>query len=324
MSAAHAPRVAVLAGGRSSEHEVSLLSAEAVADGLRDAGIDAWIIEIGRDGSWSADGRELELVPGKGLADADVVFPALHGPYGEDGVVQGMLETLDVAYVGSGVEASAVCMDKVLCKALMGAGGFDQVDYVGVDARAWRSSREELLVRCGALGAPVFVKPARLGSSVGIEKVGEFEALDASIDHALGYDELVIVEAASDGVEIECGVLELAGGELSASPPGRIEFDHEFYDYEAKYSPGGMRLTVPADIPQEVAEHVRGEALRAFATAGCAGLARIDFFVEGDRVLLKRDQHDARLHSFQRVREARGGSRRAVPAAGSRSMRACA
>ena len=200
--------------------------------------------------------------------------------------MQGALETLGVAYVGSGVEASALCMNKVLCKALTGANGFVQVDYVGVAARAWQARRGELLERCAALGLPVFVKPARLGSSVGIEKVAEETALAAAIERALGHDELVIVEAASTGREIECGVLELAGGELAASPPGQIEFEREFYDYDAKYSPGGMRLTVPAAIPEALAGRVRESALRAFELAGCEGLARIDFFVEGDRVLL--------------------------------------
>jgi len=280
------PRVAVLAGGRSSEHDVSLLSAKAVVEGLQQAGLDAWPVQIDRTGIWRSGDEELLLAPGAGFPGADVVFPALHGPFGEDGVVQGMLETLDVPFVGSGVEASALCMDKVLSKALMGSVGFDQVDYAAVDARGWTRRRAELEAQCLELGLPVFVKPSRLGSSVGIRKVSREGELAPAIDDALEHDELVIVEAASGGLEIECGVLELAGGELSASPPGRIEFDREFYDYEAKYSPGGMRLTVPADLPAAVAGRVRELALKAFETAGCEGLARIDFFVEGESVLL--------------------------------------
>src|SRR5581483_5426070 len=161
-------RVAVLAGGRSSEHDVSLSSATAVADGLRAAGHEAVWIEIGRDGRWRADEQVLSLVPGEGLLGADVAFPALHGPFGEDGSIQGTLETLGVAYAGAGVAASAVCMDKVLFKDLMAGLGIPQVGYAGIREEQFAADPRAALDRAAALGLPSFVKPAHLGSSVGI------------------------------------------------------------------------------------------------------------------------------------------------------------
>ncbi len=279
-------RVAVLAGGRSSEHDVSLASAAAVRDALLEAGHDAFWIEISRQGIWRRDGRNLALTPGEGVEGADVVFPALHGPFGEDGTVQGMLETLGVAYVGAGVAASAVCMDKVLFKDLMSSLGLPQVRYAGITAERWAGDRDGALAQAAELGLPVFVKPAHLGSSVGIVKVTAAAALAAALEVAFGHDELAIVEAAASGIEVECGVLEGLAAELLVSQPGEISFEREFYDYEAKYTPGGMELLVPARISAGALEQMRGLAVRAFRAAGCAGLARADFFVEGERVLL--------------------------------------
>ncbi len=282
-------RVAVLAGGRSSEHDVSLASGAAVLDALLEAGHDAVRIEIASDGTWLRDGRTLALTPGEGVEGADVVFPALHGPFGEDGTVQGMLETLGVAYVGSGVAASAVCMDKVLFKDLMAPLGVQQVAYAGIRAEQWREDRPGALARAGALGLPVFVKPAHLGSSVGIVKVSAAAELADALALAFEHDELAIVEAAATGIEVECGVLEGGPGgdeELVVSEPGEIAFEREFYDYEAKYTPGGMELLVPARISAAARERLTGLARRAFRAAGCAGLARADFFVDGEQVLL--------------------------------------
>jgi len=284
-------RVAVLAGGRSSEHEVSLASAGAVRDALLEAGHDAFWIEIARDGVWSRDGRTLSLTPGESLEGADVVFPALHGPFGEDGTIQGMLETLGVAYVGAGVAASAVCMDKVLFKDLMASLGVPQVRYVGITAESWREARDGSLARAAELGLPVFVKPAHLGSSVGIVKVAAAQDLAGALAVAFEHDELAIVEAAAEGIEVECGVLEegidrARDGGLFVSEPGEIRFEGEFYDYEAKYTPGGMELLVPARIAPAAREQMRALAARAFRACGCAGLARADFFVEGEQVLL--------------------------------------
>jgi len=227
-------------------------------------------VEVGHDGVWRHDGERLEMSPGEGLLGVDVVFPVLHGPFGEDGTVQGLLETLDVAYVGAGVAASAVCLDKVLFKELMSAAGtVPQVDYVGVHLDRWRRDPERVLADLGRLGLPAFVKPARLGSS------------------------RAIVEAIARGVEVECGVLACTaserqgGGGLSlASQPGEITFAREFYDFEAKYQPAGMELRVPARISAAASARVRELALEVFARAGCDGLARVDFFVDGEQVVV--------------------------------------
>jgi D-alanine-D-alanine ligase len=273
--------VVVLAGGRSSEHEVSLSSAAAVRDGLRASGHDVIWVEVGRDGAWRRDGEPLSVTPGAGLLGADVVFPVLHGPFGEDGTVQGLLETLDVPYVGAGVAASAVCLDKVLFKELMSAVGIPQVDYVGVRAERFLAEREQVLTEIAALGLPVFVKPAHLGSSVGIVKVQEPGALADALTGAFAHDGLAIVEAMSRGMEVECGVLD-----AFVSEPGEIAFPGDWYDYEAKYTPGGMELRIPAAISPSARERVRELALKAFIASGCHGLARVDFFVDGEHVLV--------------------------------------
>jgi D-alanine-D-alanine ligase len=290
---AAALRVAVLAGGRSSEHEVSLSSAASVCEGLRDRGHHVMWIEIGRDGTWRHEGEPLSITPGAGLLEADVVFPVLHGPFGEDGSVQGTLEMLDVAYVGAGVEASATCMDKVLFKELMALRGRPQVDFAGVRLARYECEPEAVADELGRLGLPVFVKPAHLGSSVGIAKVARRDELHDALRRAFAHDELAIVEAMASGLEIECGVLgtlayERADGaqQAIASLPGEIVTGAEWYDYEAKYTAGGMELHVPARISPAAAESVQALALQAFADSGCDGLARVDFFVDGDTVLL--------------------------------------
>ena len=200
-------RVVVLAGGRSSEHDVSLASGASVREGLLRAGHEVLWVELDRDGTWRHDGGELALRPGRGLLDADAAFPVLHGPFGEDGTVQGLLELLDVAYVGSGVLASAACMDKVVSKDLMAHAGLPQVAYAGVDDARWREDPDAVTAQVAALGLPVFVKPARLGSSVGIVRVAEAGELPAALEQAFRHDPRVIVEAAAPGLEIECSVL---------------------------------------------------------------------------------------------------------------------
>ncbi len=274
-------KVAVLAGGRSSEHEVSLDSAASVREGLTAAGHDALLVDLARDGTWSCDGDEVELRAGRGLLGADAVFPALHGPFGEDGTVQGLLELLDVPYVGSGVLASALCMDKILFKDVMGNAGLPQVPYWWVDV----SARVEL----GAeVTYPCWVKPARLGSSVGIARVDAPGELEAAIEGAAAHDPRVIVEATAPGIEVECSVLGPSDAP-QASQPGEILLgagEDGWYDYEAKYTPGGMELVVPPRIPEAARERVRELAVTAFRLAGCSGLARADFFVDGDVVLV--------------------------------------
>jgi D-alanine-D-alanine ligase len=280
-------RVGVLGGGRSSEHEVSLNSAASVLEGLRTAGHEPVAIEVGRDGAWTIDGHPVALHPGHGLEEIDVVFPVLHGPFGEDGTVQGLLECLDVPYVGAGVLASALCMDKVMFKDLMAHVGIPQVDYRSVREDRFAVARQDVLADLQPLGLPVFVKPARLGSSVGIARVAGSDELGAALTKAFEHDSLAIVEAAATGLEVECSVL--GNDDPIASEPGEIVLaagESGWYDYEAKYTPGGMRLIVPARVSGEIRDRIKSLAVEAFRQARCAGLARVDFFVERDRVLV--------------------------------------
>ncbi|MFL5821055.1 MAG: D-alanine--D-alanine ligase family protein [Solirubrobacteraceae bacterium] len=277
-------RIAVLAGGRSSEHEISLASAASVRAALSEMGHEVVAVEIDRAGIWRADGSQLSVSPGQGLLDADVVFPVLHGPYGEDGTVQGLLECLEVPYVGAGVLACAVCMDKVVFKELMARAGIPQVRYAEVSDQRWRADRDAVVEELARLGLPVFVKPVALGSSVGIVKVSSAAELPAALDTALAHDPRAIVEAAANGLEVECSVI--GNREPIASQPGEIVVSREWYDYEAKYSPGGMELVVPARLPSRTRERVRELAVEAFRRSGCCGLARVDFFVEDEEVLV--------------------------------------
>ncbi len=270
-------RVAVLSGGRSSEHDVSLRSGAAVARGLREAGHEAVEVTIGRDGAWRASGGPVALVPGGGLFGVDAVFPALHGAFGEDGSIQGLLEWLDVPYVGSDVLASAICMDKLTLKRLFAAHGVPQVEFTAVEGNDWWG-------RCEQMGLPLWVKPSRMGSSVGITRVAKLDELDKAVELALRHDPRVIVEASSPGREVECSVL--GNDEPEASLPGEIVAHGAWYDFEAKYTEGGMELRVPAPIGDQAIANVREMAVSVFTLAGCSGLARCDFFVEPDGSVL--------------------------------------
>jgi D-alanine-D-alanine ligase len=271
-------RVAVLSGGRSSEHEVSLRSGASVAQGLRDAGHEPLPLLIDRDGRWLRDGEAIQLVPGEGLLGCEAAFPVLHGPFGEDGSVQGLLETLDVPYVGADVLASALCIDKLSFKRLLAAAGIPQVEFVQAGEPDWRE-------RAGSFGLPLWVKPSRLGSSVGISKVTSENGLDEAVELAGRHDPRVIVEASAQGREVECSVL--GNEDPQVSQPGEIVAHADWYDYEAKYTEGGMELVVPAPLPPPVLEQVRELAARVFELAGCSGLARCDFFViDDDQVLV--------------------------------------
>jgi D-alanine-D-alanine ligase len=267
-------RVAVLAGGRSSEHEVSLVSGDAVRRALADSAHEVVEVLLERDGSWSCGGKRVALDPGAGLLGCDAAWPVLHGPFGEDGTVQGLLELLGVPYVGAGVLASSVSMDKLVFKDLMRAHGIPQVDYEAVAPGA-----------VARMQPPVFVKPSRLGSSVGISKATTADELSGALATAFAHDPRVIVEAFSGGMEVECAVL--GNEDPDASQPGEIVVNADWYDYDAKYKPGGMDLQFPARLDESVRERVRELAVEVFKLVDCAGLARVDFFVEdGDRVLV--------------------------------------
>jgi D-alanine-D-alanine ligase len=271
-------RVAVLSGGRSSEHEISLESGASLAAGLREAGHEVVSILLERDGRWTHDESEVPLRAGGGLLDADVAFPVLHGPFGEDGTVQGLLECLDVAYVGPGVLAAAVSIDKLTFKRLLAFHGIPQVDFCEAGEDGWRE-------HVSTMGLPVWVKPARLGSSVGITKVTSPErALDDAVELARAHDPRVIVEAHGGGKEVECSVI--GNDEPRTSPPGEIVAHADWYDYEAKYSEGGMDLIVPARIGDEGIARVRELAARVFRAIDGSGLARCDFFVRDDGEVL--------------------------------------
>jgi len=267
-------RVAVLSGGRSSEHDVSLASARSVVEGLREAGYEAQAVEISREGAWSLAPAEPHALFG----GVDVVFPVLHGPFGEDGTVQGLLELADVPYVGAGVAASALAMDKDLFKAAMRDKGIPVARSVTL--RAGHAGRTP-----NPFGLPVVVKPARLGSSVGISIVRSEEELDPAIDGAFAHDEKVLVEEFVPGVEVECSVL---GNEQPvASVPGEIvPLLSDWYDFASKYEPGGMELVVPARVAEGAAERVRELAVESFLAADCEGMARVDFFVREDGEVL--------------------------------------
>lgn len=270
-------RVAVLSGGRSSEHEISLLSGEAVADGLEAAGHEVIRILIEKSGTWICEGHPVGIRPGEGLAaggdllSIDVAFPVLHGPFGEDGVTQGALDTAGLPYVGSDVLSSAVCMDKLTLKRLCGFHSIPQVGFVQAFTPGWEEEARRL-------DFPLWVKPSRLGSSVGISKVTGPAELVAAVEEAAKFDPRVIIEANSAGREIECSVL---GNENpDASLPGEILTDDEWYDYEAKYTEGRTRIAAPADLDDATTARVRDLANRVFTLAGCSGFARCDFFVE--------------------------------------------
>ena len=276
----------MISGGRSSEHEISLQSGASVAAGLRDAGHEVVEVLIEREGRWLAGGEEVELRAAAGLLGVDVAFPVLHGPFGEDGTVQGLLETLDVAYAGPSVLAAAIAIDKLICKRLLAFHGLPQVEFCEVGADGWREA-------AAAMPRPLWVKPSRLGSSVGISRVASPEAeLDVAVELALEHDPRVIVEADAAGREVECSVIGNTGigagaDSVETSLPGAIDTKgHEWYDFEAKYTAGEMDLIVPAPIGDAAIARVRELAAGVFRAIGGTGLARCDFFVREDGEVL--------------------------------------
>ena len=311
------PRVAVLFGGRSSEHAVSCSTAASVLGVIDRSAYDVVPIGISVDGKWVLESGEPERLaltaaqtprvddaapavvvsndparreitvtapgdPPAQLGQVDVVFPLLHGPWGEDGTIQGLLEVAGMRYVGCGVLASAVGMDKHYMKTVLAGAGLPVLPYVRVLPREWDSDPAAVREAVHALGYPVFVKPARGGSSLGITKVTDEDGLDAAVEEARAYDPKVLVEPAAEGArEIECGVLERLDGGAEASEVAEITSygDHEFYDFAAKYlGEEAVTLEVPASLRPEVADEVRSLSLAAFDALGCEGLARVDFF----------------------------------------------
>ena len=244
-------------------------------------------------------------MPGGGLLGADVAFPVLHGAFGEDGSMQGLLEMLDLPYVGSDVLASATCMDKLTLKRLLAGQGIPQVDFVAVGEEGWRE-------RCAELGTPLWVKPSRMGSSVGITRIEDLTALDAAVETALRHDPRVIVEASAQGREIECSVL--GNEDPRTSMPGEILVHAEWYDYEAKYGEGGMDLAVPAPISEIETARVRELAAEVFTPGRLLRPRPLRLLRRARRHGAgQRDQHDARLHRDQRLREAARGRRPLLP-----------
>lgn len=287
-------RVLLLFGGRSSEHEVSCASAVSVFEALEEAGHRVIPVGIDREGSWylsdpnfkpfRAEGRLVEMTVPNGVlrvADHDVgfdiVFPVLHGPHGEDGTVQGLLETCGVAYVGCGVLGSALAMDKDLAKRVVQASGIATTPWIRLHPGRWKSDQKAVIDQVAtSLRFPMFVKPSAQGSSVGIARVETDQALKDAIDNAFRYDTKVIIEKAVNGREIEVAVLD---GPL-ASAPGEVIVEAEFYTYDAKYADDASRFEAPANLSRAAASEVRALAERVFVELGLSGLARVDFFFD--------------------------------------------
>jgi D-alanine-D-alanine ligase len=308
-------RIAVIYGGRSSEHPISVVSAGSVLAALNPERYEVVTLGITRDGGWVrtdvdpaqlriaerqlpevSAGTELALRPGstdvavfapssalRALDEVDVVFPVLHGAYGEDGAIQGLLEMAGVPYVGSGVLASAAGMDKVFTKTVLKAAGLNVGSYLVVRRADSLSS-----VDIADLGLPVFVKPARAGSSVGITKVRSYDDLAVALELAFEHDSKVLIEAAVSGRELECGVLQDADGSISASLPAEIRLhpDFDWYSFDAKYLDDACDFDIPADVPSETIKSIQDAAVTAFTALDCAGLARVDFFLAADGQLI--------------------------------------
>jgi D-alanine-D-alanine ligase len=313
-------RLAILYGGRSAEHQVSVVSARSVMEALDPDRFEVVPIAITREGAWllpdrsplelaaadgalpevEAAGTEVTLRPERaggsggllpsplegtaslaaaGGGPVDVVFPILHGPFGEDGTVQGLFELADLPYVGSGVLASALAMDKAMAKVVLAQAGLPQAPYLVVTERDWRADPDRVAAEvAGRLAYPVFTKPARLGSSIGITKVKTPEGLAAGLATAFAHDPKALAEQGIVARELECGVL---GNEApEASVVGEVVPGHEFYDFEAKYLDESLKLQIPAPVPDAVRSQVRELSKRAFQALDCEGFARVDFFYE--------------------------------------------
>jgi D-alanine-D-alanine ligase len=292
-------RLAILYGGRSAEHQVSVVSARSVMEALDPDRFEVVPIAITRQGRWllperspleltasdgalpevDAAGTELAVRPQEGVGGVDVVFPILHGPFGEDGTVQGLFELADLPYVGSGVLASALAMDKAMAKVVLAQAGLPQAPHLVVAERDWRADPDRVAAEvAGRLAYPVFTKPSRLGSSIGISKVKTPEDLAAGLAAAFAHDPKAVVDQGIAARELECGVLGNDAPE--ASVVGEVIPGHEFYDFEAKYLDESLKLEIPAQVLEAVTAEVRELSRRAFQALGCEGFARVDFFYE--------------------------------------------
>ncbi|HRD09365.1 MAG TPA: D-alanine--D-alanine ligase family protein [Candidatus Nanopelagicaceae bacterium] len=305
-------RVAIICGGRSSEHSISCISAKGVLEAIDRNLFEPILIGITLRGKWVAlksaddfgagsDGLPIvpDTAPGinadiHGLKNADgaplaidLAFPLLHGAYGEDGTIQGLFEMADIPYVGSGVLASSVAMDKTFAKPIYADFGLAVADGITVHQRDWIAHRELEIAKIRALGLPVFVKPARSGSSRGTTKVKSDSEIAPAIEEAHRHDPRAMVEVAIKGREIECAVLEI-NGKAHASVLGeiRVHEPHEFYDFEAKYLDGSTTFDVPANVTPEIARAISDSAVTAFEALGCEGLARVDFFLTEDNQVI--------------------------------------
>lgn len=318
------PLVVVLFGGQSSEHQISCATAGGVLRAIDPARWRVIAVGITPEGQWvplptapeeydlsdnsgytvSAADERVAFLPGvprliryrvdedgaplpepvEDLGEVDVVFPLLHGPYGEDGTLQGLLDFCHVRYVGAGVAASAVCQDKSLTKTILKAAGIDVGRWVAFSQREWQHASAQLTEEIRALELPLFVKPCRGGSSLGVSRVTDMNALGEAVEQALRHDSRVIVEQSIRGREVECGVLGTEDGELHASVIGEITVLRDaFYDYQAKYfSPEAVKLTCPADLDFEVSERIRKTAIKAFRAVQAEAISRIDFFYDPD------------------------------------------
>ena len=304
-------RVAIIAGGRSSEHPISCISASGVLAAIDRSKFEPILIGITQSGTWIdmrqsdfergsdglsyvPEGGEKLIVDIHGIKDSkgsdlgiEIAFPLLHGAYGEDGTIQGLFEMAGIAYVGSGVLASAVAMDKSFAKPIYADFGLKVADGITVHQDNWNKSKDLEIAKIRALGFPIFIKPARSGSSRGTSKVRDESEISAALDDAFNYDPRVLVEAAVVGREIECAVLQIDSvatasvlGEVRVHPP------HEFYDFEAKYLDGSTTFDIPANLAGPIASAISQAAFTAFEALGCEGLARVDFFLSEDNQII--------------------------------------
>ena len=304
-------RVAIIAGGRSSEHPISCISASGVLAAIDRSKFEPILIGITQSGTWIdmrqsdfergsdglsyvPEGGEKLIVDIHGIKDSkgsdlgiEIAFPLLHGAYGEDGTIQGLFEMAGIAYVGSGVLASAVAMDKSFAKPIYADFGLKVADGITVHQDNWNKSKDLEIAKIRALGFPIFIKPARSGSSRGTSKVRDESEISAALDDAFNYDPRVLVEAAVVGREIECAVLQIDSvatasvlGEVRVHPP------HEFYDFEAKYLDGSTTFDIPANLAGPIASAISQAAITAFEALGCEGLARVDFFLSEDNQII--------------------------------------